>query len=159
MNMLKKKLSEKLGKNGGFTLVEMLIVVAIIAILIAVSIPLVSNALEKARDATDQANERAAKAEVLLVFLSGGKIYDNGTAATGTDVSAATAFGSDADTIKVVYYDATSGRLTTGEPSGYGQCTGTGHYTSLGTPGTGGNAGLKLKVSCSSDGIVGLAWV
>lgn len=69
MNMLKKKLSEKLGKNGGFTLVEMLIVVAIIAILVAVSIPLVSTSLEKARIATDAANERAAKAEILIKYL------------------------------------------------------------------------------------------
>ena len=47
-------LNRKLSKKSGFTLVEMLIVVAIIAILIAVSIPLVSQALEKARDATDR---------------------------------------------------------------------------------------------------------
>ena len=63
-----EKLRAKLRRQGGFTLVEMLIVVAIIAILIAVSIPLVNGALEKARDATDQANERAAKAEALLYF-------------------------------------------------------------------------------------------
>ena len=35
------KLKAKLKKQGGFTLIEMLIVVAIIAILIAISIPLV----------------------------------------------------------------------------------------------------------------------
>lgn len=47
--------------QSGFTLVEMLSVVAIIAILIAVSIPLVGGALDRARHATDAANERAAK--------------------------------------------------------------------------------------------------
>ena len=57
-----KGLREKFRKNEGFTLVEMLIVVAIIAILIAVSIPLVSGSLERAREATDAANVRAAKA-------------------------------------------------------------------------------------------------
>ena len=88
MNMLKKKLSEKLGKNGGFTLVEMLIVVAIIAILVAVSIPLVSSALDKAREATDKANMRAAKAEATIMILNkqidpnaeefqNGMLYDN----------------------------------------------------------------------------------
>lgn len=50
----------KLKKQNGFTLVEMLIVVAIIAILIAVSIPMVGSALERSRVAVDQANERDA---------------------------------------------------------------------------------------------------
>ena len=57
---LKQKLSKKLKKTGGFTLIEMLIVVAIIAILVAVSIPMVNSNLEKARKATDSANERAS---------------------------------------------------------------------------------------------------
>lgn len=64
------KIRAKMGKKGGFTLVEMLIVVAIIAILVAISIPLISNALERARHATDAANERAAKAEVLIEYLT-----------------------------------------------------------------------------------------
>ena len=66
MNALKKKLN----KNEGFTLVEMLIVVAIIAILIAVSIPLVNSALEKARDATDDANFRDAAALGMITLMT-----------------------------------------------------------------------------------------
>ena len=54
-----KNLKAKLKKQGGFTLIEMLIVVAIIAILIAVSIPMVNGALERAREATDAANEKS----------------------------------------------------------------------------------------------------
>ena len=61
-----KNLRAKLKKEGGFTLIEMLIVVAIIAILVAISIPLVNSALDRAKHATDAANERAAKAEVLI---------------------------------------------------------------------------------------------
>lgn len=55
-----KGLREKFRKNEGFTLVEMLIVVAIIAILIAVSIPIFSSNLDKAREAVDDANMRSA---------------------------------------------------------------------------------------------------
>ena len=66
---LKQKLSKKLKKSGGFTLIEMLIVVSIIAILVAVSIPMVNASLEKARKATDDANERAAKAAAIAEYL------------------------------------------------------------------------------------------
>ena len=60
MKTLKEKLSAKLHKNGGFTIVEMLIVVAIIAILIAISIPMFTAALERTRHAVDDANRRDA---------------------------------------------------------------------------------------------------
>ena len=69
MKTLKKKLSAKLSSQGGFTLVEILIVVAIIAILIVVSIPLVSGSLEKAREATDDANMRSAQSMAETYFL------------------------------------------------------------------------------------------
>ncbi len=55
-----EQLKAKLKKQGGFTMVELLIVVAIIAILVAVSIPMMNNALEKSRHAVDQANVRSA---------------------------------------------------------------------------------------------------
>mgnify|MGYP001088012571 CR=1 FL=1 len=65
-----EKLRAKLKNQGGFTLIEMLIVVAIIAILIAVSIPMVSSALERAREATDSANERSAVALAEIKWLT-----------------------------------------------------------------------------------------
>ena len=54
----------KKGRKG-FTLAELLIVVAIIAVLVAVAIPVFGNQLEKSREAADLANVRAAYAEVL----------------------------------------------------------------------------------------------
>ena len=46
-------------KDEGFTLAELLIVVAIIGVLVAISIPVFSSQLEKSREATDLANVRA----------------------------------------------------------------------------------------------------
>ena len=65
MNTLKKKMNKK-----GFTLAELLIVVAIIAVLVAISIPIFTSQLEKAREATDQANIRSAYAEVQAAALT-----------------------------------------------------------------------------------------
>lgn len=65
-----KGLREKLQRHEGFTLVEMLLVVAIIAVLIMVSIPLVNTSLEKARHAVDEANIRDAITLGSVEFLT-----------------------------------------------------------------------------------------
>ena len=55
-------LQKKRKSKKGFTLMEMLIVVAIIAILVAIAIPTFSSQLNEAKKATDQANIRSAYA-------------------------------------------------------------------------------------------------
>ncbi|WP_090162240.1 type IV pilin protein [Eubacterium pyruvativorans] len=65
---MKTKVNKK-----GFTLAELLIVVAIIAVLVAISIPIFTSQLEKSRDATDEANVRSAIAEVTAAVLSDDK--------------------------------------------------------------------------------------
>ena len=55
--------------NKGFTLAEMLIVVAIIAVLIAIAIPTFVGQLEKARETADASNIRAAYSEAVSKHL------------------------------------------------------------------------------------------
>ena len=64
-------ISKLLKKNEkGFTLMEMLIVVAIIAVLIAIAIPTFNASLNKARVATDEANIRSGYASTMAEVLT-----------------------------------------------------------------------------------------
>ena len=62
---------KKMNKKG-FTLAELLIVVAIIAVLVAVAIPVFNAQLEKSRQATDLANIRSSYAEAMATYLLDG---------------------------------------------------------------------------------------
>lgn len=62
----------------GFTLAELLIVVAIIAVLVAISIPIFTGQMEKAREAADAANIRAQYAEVMAQAMSDAKSVNLG---------------------------------------------------------------------------------
>lgn len=61
---------KKLNNKKGFTLMEMLIVVAIIAVLVAIAIPVFNGALTKSKEAADVANVRAAYAEWQVKMLT-----------------------------------------------------------------------------------------
>lgn len=56
-------------QNIGFTLAELLIVVAIIAVLVAISIPIFTSQLKKARLAANKANARAALSAAMAEFI------------------------------------------------------------------------------------------
>ena len=68
MSVMNKLMNTKLNKKG-FTLAELLIVVAIIAVLVAISIPIFTTQLEKSRESTDAANLRAAYATAAAAVL------------------------------------------------------------------------------------------
>lgn len=62
---------KKLHKNEkGFTLAELLIVVAIIGVLVAISIPIFTAQLNKSKYATDLANARSIYAELQADYLA-----------------------------------------------------------------------------------------
>ncbi len=70
---MKSLLKKVRGDKKGFTLAELLVVVAIIGILVAISIPVFTAQLSKARKATNLANLRAAKAAAVAEYLTGEK--------------------------------------------------------------------------------------
>lgn len=59
-------------KRKGFTLAELLVVVAIIAVLVAIAIPIFTSQLEKSREATDAANIRSQYAQVMTDAITDG---------------------------------------------------------------------------------------
>lgn len=60
----------------GFTLAELLIVVAIIAVLVGVMVGLYGSSVERAREATDLSNIRSAFIEVLNNYLADGEVTE-----------------------------------------------------------------------------------
>lgn len=61
----------------GFSLVEMLIVVAIIAILVGITIPVINNQLEKSRRAVDISNVRQLESVLTYAYLGGQIVFPN----------------------------------------------------------------------------------
>lgn len=124
-------LQKKRKSKKGFTLMEMLIVVAIIAILVAISIPIFNAQLENARESTDAANVRAAKAVAVATYLT-----DN-TAVSG-------------------YYDAENGKIVDATAAksleGYGKGTTSGDDAES-------HNGEIVKIDVSGNGTVTTDWV
>lgn len=78
--MVKRMREEK----GGFTIAELLIVVAIIAVLVAIAIPVFTAQLDKANAGTDVANARSAYGIASTLAMNGSD-SDNGEYCYTTD--------------------------------------------------------------------------
>ena len=78
---------KKMNKKG-FTLIEMLVVIAIIAVLVSIVVPTVSAATKKAQAATDAANLRSLAAEAAIDYLDDNDL-DNTYTATSKLLSGA----------------------------------------------------------------------
>lgn len=66
MKEMMKRVREE---RGGFTLAELLIVVAIVAVLVAIAVPVFTGALGGANEAVGQAAVRSVKAEAVSALL------------------------------------------------------------------------------------------
>ncbi|MEA4814470.1 MAG: prepilin-type N-terminal cleavage/methylation domain-containing protein [Oscillospiraceae bacterium] len=109
INALKAKKNKK-----GFTLMEMLIVVAIIAILVAIAIPVFNAQLTKAKEQVDAANLRSATSMAVVDYLSksstGSVVYtaDKGTG-TGADSTMTIRVKGSSDPVGTYPSEATDG--------------------------------------------------
>ena len=122
--MFKKTLNKVRENKKGFTLAELLIVVAIIAVLVAISIPIFTSQLEKSRESTDAANLRAAYATAAAKVLDSEKGVAAGPVAmTQTDAG-----------FKTDVKDSTIGTFTLGSLTGAKKNVS--YYVNVGTNGT-----------------------
>ena len=106
---------KKLRKNEkGFTLAELLIVVAIIGVLVAISIPIFTGQLEKAKEATDQANIRNAYAIASAAALTDEKWTTTSPATDTTFTNYTYTPAADNDSTWAITVKATQGSTTNG---------------------------------------------
>lgn len=135
MKEMMKKVKER---REGFTMAELLIVVAIVAVLVAIAIPVFNGQLHKSYDATDEANARSLYADLQADYLANSS--GTYTAATWTGAPASgTAIAKDG-----------TFKLSDGQTITLKSCTVTPTFTS--------GKGWTVTCVCSESGHVNATW-
>ena len=123
----------------GFTLMELLTVIAIIAALVGIAIPAFASQMENAQIATDQANVRSAKAAAVAEFLTASSFQE-----------------------QRYYFNAGAGVVQTTPDGieGYGQYTRSDKEAEIGASGTPNKDGKPAFITLivSKDGHVSASW-
>ncbi|MBO4419681.1 MAG: prepilin-type N-terminal cleavage/methylation domain-containing protein [Oscillospiraceae bacterium] len=134
---------KRLGK-GGFTLAELLIVVAVIAVLSAVSITVYADRLEHSRRAADMSMMRSAKSAIVLGAQNGTVKADGSTK---------------------YFYDSNTNTVSQTQPDqGYGKSrTSAGEWwdgggEAYGVPNSDGDHPARLALTITKDGVVNYYW-
>lgn len=108
-----REIMKKTKENRGFTLAELLVVVAIIAVLIAIMIPVFSSSLAKSNHAVNTANIRAAYAEAVTTALANDDMAPSGTVDVIINMSDVDTKGSGS-----VKFESNAITVTTNKPVG-----------------------------------------
>ena len=101
---------QKMKNRKGFTLIEMLVVIAIIAVLVAIIVPVVGNSTTKAKAAADAANLRSVASTVAVDVLDNNKIDDaiQSVTAKSADVGSLKVYLTTAGNVEAYFTDGTS---------------------------------------------------
>ncbi len=103
----------KKNNKKGFTLVELVIVVAVMAVLVAVAIPVVSSITSSAETAVDKSNARTIESILKLAQAEAAKSGDGAGTLSTTTVESALADAKLGIETGTFYYDEVSGECAT----------------------------------------------